>query len=492
MSQNHLDSDNAAAVKSPDVQQEDLRRFHANLRAFFSRSFALVCEPRLFAPLAVDFWLLLQSFWSGKKPGPDLVYPMLSIRKRQSGRLARLMLEHCRAVHLYELLAATSFPNGIDPPCVAVVNLDEVPQNVVESGYSTQFDLYGLMCILMLFSTFITTTVHVFYLFDGGLVTWFNWVCGAVHILIFCWIAATLGNGTLTPARRSDTSTPGYAVLPDQDFTVVLNGNTSIVEAIAESNFTLSHPNSVPRSVLKDHGRHIFHGLLAPCDLLEALCEAACLTILMSCCLLLRHTTREVTSLTIVISTAFLGSPPPWKLSLSSGFVWLFLLTVQLYPPLLFEATYMQAIRQELQIFLLWHSLPLFLFWAFVPTLKGRDYPIRSGKYLDALGHPEVRKWQFDTLVAAATFQCLVLCRGIARPIRSIDVSAFLDMLVPDQRDLWKAWKARVADRIVHETGILFSPTIPTFGDERQQQLKDLLDQAQFGYDMYRQFYDRQ
>ena len=477
---------------STDVQQEeDQQRFNANLRAFFSRSFALVCKPRLFAPLVIDFWLLLQSFWSGKKLGPDLVYPMLSIRKRQSGRLARLILEHCRAVHLYELLAATSFPNGIDPPCVAVINLDKVPQNVVQSGYGTQFDLYGLICILVLLETFITTTVHTFYLFGGGWVAWFNWILGAVYFLIFCWIAATLGNGTLTPARRSNTSTPGYAVLLDQDFTVVLHGDTSIVEAIAESNFTLSHPNSVPRSVLKDNGRHIFHGLLAPRDLLGALCEAACLTVLMSCCLVFRHTAQEGTSLAIVISTAFLSSPPPWKLTVASGFVWLFLSTVQLYPPLLFEVTYAQAMRRGLYFFLLWHSLPIFLFWVFVPTLKGRDYPIQTGKFLDALGHPKVRKWEFDTLAAAATFQSLVLCHGIPRPIRSIDVPAFLDMLVPDQRDLWKAWKARVVDRIVHEMDILFLPTIPTFRDERQQQLKDLLDQAQFGHDMYRRFYDR-
>ena len=69
---------------------------------------------------------------------------------------------------------------------------------------------------------------------------------------------------------------------------------------------------------------------------------------------------------------------------------------------------------------------------------------------------------------------------------------ALLDLLIPDQRDLWKAWKARVADRIMHEMDILFTPTIPTFRDERQQQLNELLSEAQFGYDMYRRFYDRQ
>ncbi|KAI9568549.1 hypothetical protein HD554DRAFT_2172330 [Boletus coccyginus] len=132
------------------------------------------------------------------------------------------------------------------------------------------------------------------------------------------------------------------------------------------------------------------------------------------------------------------------------------------------------------------HLFTSVLFVLFFAGYRTRNYPIRSGKLLDVLGHPRVRKWQFDTLAAAATFQCLVLCRGIVRPIRSIGVFAFLDMLVPDQRDVQKAWKERVADRIVHEADICFAPTIPTIGDERQQQLKDLLDQAQLGDDAYR------
>ena len=131
----------------------------------------------------------------------------------------------------------------------------------------------------------------------------------------------------------------------------------------------------------------------------------------------------------------------------------------------------------------------IFLIVLFSAGYRTRNYPIRSAKFLDALGHPHVRKWEFDTLAAAATFQCLVLCHGITRPIRNIDVLALLDMLVPDQRDVWKAWKERVADRIVHETNISYAPSIPTFGDERQQQLKALLDQAQLGDYAYRRFY---
>ena len=74
----------------------------------------------------------------------------------------------------------------------------------------------------------------------------------------------------------------------------------------------------------------------------------------------------------------------------------------------------------------------------------------------------------------------LVLCCGIPRPIRSIDILALLDLLIPDQRDLWKAWKARVANHIVHEMDILFTQTIPMFCDEHQQQLNELLNKAQF------------
>ena len=119
------------------------------------------------------------------------------------------------------------------------------------------------------------------------------------------------------------------------------------------------------------------------------------------------------------------------------------------------------------------------------------NYPIRSARFLNALGHPPVKKWEFDSLVESVTFQCLVLCRAIPHPIRSIDISALLDLLIPDQRDLWKAWKERVADCIMYETDILFAPTIPTFADELQQQLKELLDQAQFGYDKYMHYYGR-
>ena len=52
------------------------------------------------------------------------------------------------------------------PPCVAVIDLDEVPRDVVENGYSTQVDLYGLVSMLVLFGTTVALMVHVFYLWE--------------------------------------------------------------------------------------------------------------------------------------------------------------------------------------------------------------------------------------------------------------------------------------------------------------------------------------
>ena len=49
------------------------RRLYSNSRAFILRLFALVCAPRRFAPLVGDFWLLLQSTWSGKQWHWDLI-----------------------------------------------------------------------------------------------------------------------------------------------------------------------------------------------------------------------------------------------------------------------------------------------------------------------------------------------------------------------------------------------------------------------------------
>jgi hypothetical protein len=381
------------------------------------------------------------------------------------------------------------------------MDLDEVPHHVVENGYSTQVDLYGLVCLMILFGTLTAFIVHVFCLFDWGWFTWFYWLRCVVFDLSCCLLAMFFGDGTLTLSRRSNTSTPGCAVLLDQDFTVVLNGNQSVVEAIAESSFNLSHPNSVWRHTLggeesEDDGRGSSYNLL------EGLCEATYFIILASCWLLFRQSTSlgRMAPTVVVIYIAFLvHRDAPDHLTELEG-IWFSVegLFSRALPPIFFFMIYEQVRDGSSYFALNWEKgsqyLFAFLILFFSAVYMARfaqNYPIRSAKFLEALGDPRVRKWEFDTLAAAATFQCLVLCRSIPRPIRSIDVPALLDMLVPDQRDVWKAWKERVADRIVHETVILYAPTIPTFGDERQQQLKDLLDQAQSGDDAYKRFYVR-
>ena len=470
-------------IERPTDVRQELWRLYANLRAFLSRFLTLACVPRRFAPLVADYWLLVQSIWSGKQSGPDLVYPMLSIRKRQSGHLAKLILEHCRAVRRYKIHAETQFPEGIEPPCVAVVDLDEVPREVVENGYSTQVDVYGLMAMLILFTVMLAFILRVFYPSPHALENF------TIHSLIFCALAVFGGEGILTLARRSDTSTPGCALLLDRDFTVILNGNQSVVEAVAESSFNLSHPNFVADSSAwtppiseEDDGRDLSY------DLIEPLCDAACLIFIASCWLLFRPEITKSWSMTITLCCIACGLQSASSLRQKSQFVFIQQIFLRWFPPILLVKTY----KSDAILPHFWGIFPAAPLGLLSAGYNARHYPIRSTKLLDALGHPPVRKWQFDTLAAAATFQSLVLCRGMARPIRTIDVLALFDMIILDQRDLWKAWKARVADRIVHETDILFAPTIPTFGDERQQQLKDLLDQAQFGYDTYGRFYDPQ
>ena len=63
-------------------------------------------------------------------------------------------------------------------------------------------------------------------------------------------------------------------MLLDQHFMVVLNGNQTVIEAIAENGFSLSHPDLVWMFHFgrEDHGRDL------PYDLIEALCNGACLT----------------------------------------------------------------------------------------------------------------------------------------------------------------------------------------------------------------------
>ena len=131
------------------------------------------------------------------------------------------------------------------------------------------------------------------------------------------------------------------------------------------------------------------------------------------------------------------------------------------------------------------------VYFMLFPGLQGSQYRIRTDRFLDALGRPLIRKWPFRTQASVATFVCLVLCRDIPRPVRSINVLGVLDTLIPNQRDIWRVWKERVADRIVHEEDIIFAPTIPMFHDQRQERLKRLLDEAQSAHDTYRIYYPK-
>ena len=391
-------------------------------------------------------------------------------------------MEHSRYECPCDLKSARGSAQGIEPPCVAMIDLGKVSHKC-----NTQFDFFGLCCMAMFFQIMVTLVFHVFYLWDQGLFApIFVWILSGTISVAFCIVAMVYGDGTLTLAQRSETSTPGSAVLLDQDFTVILNGNQGVIEAIVESGFTLSDSPlslvTVPRA--KRPGQNLFHHFLG------ALCDSAYLSALVLCCLLFRSLSEKwsvVGAVAILIISFFCPTSTP------STFLSIFKL-IRIFPPVLIIFTFCQDIGITFFLYLKWPVVASFLSGMlldfFTLVSRGPNCPIRPTKLLDALGRPRIQKWQFDTLPAAATFQCLLVCQGISRPIRKIDVAAFLDILVPDQRDVWKAWKERVADRILYETDIDVTPTIPTFGDERQKQLKDLLDQAQFAYDTYKRFFD--
>ncbi|KAN0076705.1 hypothetical protein V8E55_010560 [Tylopilus felleus] len=471
----------------PPVVQQELSE-QRNWRALFIRFLTLAGKPRLCAPVIIDLWLLLQFTWDRRELGPDVVYPLLSIKKRQSGRLARLILEHSRDECSYELRSTTTSPQGVSLPRVAVIDLDDDPHH----SYSTHCDLHGLACLLVFFEISFTIIIHALYLRDQGSgVVLAAWCYSSFVSLIYCTAAVVAGEGTLMLARRSDTSTPGCAVLLDQDFTVVLNGPQSVVEAIVESGFSRSDCNSIPGFHRPGVDRRV-----STYDIIETLSDAGSLAVSTLFFLLFcppRLSGFAMTLLLVVLPLRLQMHTASYTALLynCSVFVWILL---PFHIVLLYVITTIQS-EPQLPLWLVTLQVPAgFLSFSLLILLdaKSRDqnYPIQTTKLLDALGHPGVRKWEFDTLAAAATFQCLVLCRDISCPIRRIDIPAFLDTVVPDQRDIWKAWKNRVADRIVHETDIDFAPMIPMFGDERQKQLKDLLDQAQFGYDTYRHFFD--
>jgi hypothetical protein len=513
-----------------DSSQESI--LISNSKALASRFIQLFCRPGQLAPVILDFLsMALSIIWTERQPGPDLLYPFSSLKKQKSGRLARLLLEDSRD-QLHNLHHASSPRDDVDPPRVAVIDLDEVPPEIIERGYVVSADFYGFVVVVLLLEVLITLFLHtsapingsepggVFSVFKpyimllllfmsspsdfnprlrwffkqasfrshGGAVIFASLFITIVDIFIniispiclLCVYAVFRGEGTLTLVRRSDISSPGCAVLLDRDFAVILTGTQNVVEAIAESSFSMSHTlkrrYQLAGSLL---AKHAFY------EAFKTLCQGLPFAILAGFLLLLGPTSFSIAFVPFVLPVVAALLVARAYIVQEARFHSLSIIAVFL-TRILNECRLSRCVFQHT----IWIHLipPCFLMIHFISS---QNFHIRTAKLLDILGHPPVQKWEFDTLAAAATFQCLVLCRDIPRPVKSFDVLTLLDTFVPDQTDVWKVWKARVADRIAHEEDISFAPTVPSFGDDRQIFLKGLLDEAQTGFGMYRDFYDQ-
>ena len=513
-----------------EASDDDDDALASHFEALVSRFIQLSLRPQHLAPVILDFCSLsLSIILTTEQPGPDLLYPFSSLKKLKSGRLARLLFEHSRGLPQRNLHDASSPRNGVDSPRAAVVDLGEVPPEIIERGYAVSADFYGFVVMLLLLEILIFPILHIFSPSDirpyyewiskwsphwfghqfGGWLSWYSGILSRVMhhsgytivaILLIGAYAVLEGEATLTLVRRSDVRTPGCAVLLGRDFTLILIGTQDVVEAIAESSFSTSHTLAGNyRLEAWEFARRVGY------ESLEALCQGIPFAILGGFWLLSGPTSFLM---------AFVPLVPPMVISTATCIYTIrdpnrtvqerdddfnetpaIICFLGIVPTLLLILTYETVMIKD-SIFQSWiqptawfhFSSAILLIIHYISSQKCR---IRTAKFLDILGHPPVRRWEFDTLAATATFQCLVLCRDIPRPIRSINVLSLLDTFVPDERDVWKVWKARVADRIAHEEDISFAPTLPSFGDQRQKHLKGLLDQAQIGYDAYTSFYRR-
>ncbi|KAI9462970.1 hypothetical protein HD554DRAFT_2175739 [Boletus coccyginus] len=510
---------------------DDDDRLASHFEALVSRFIQLSRRPQHLAPVILDFCSLsLSIILTVEQPGPDLLYPFSSLKKLKSGRLARLLLEHSRDLPQRNLHDASSHRDGVDPPRTAVIDLGEVPPEIIERGYTVSADFYGFVVMVLLLELLISPVLHIFSPYDirpyydwmgerslhllghlvGGWLSWcwgllsrvmyWHWVYTILIIFFIGFYGAVRGEGTLALVRRSDVRTPGCAVLLDRDFTLILTGTQDVVEAIAESSFSTSYTLAGSyRLEAWEFAQRVGY------EALEAVCQGIPFAILagfwlvsgptsflMSCVPLVPPTL--ISTVTYIYTTRDPGRIVQERdddFEETPAIICFF----GIAPTLLLVLTYERAMVQD-SIFKSWLQTTIMALLRFSPVIllpihyiSSQNCRIRTAKFLDILGHPPVRRWEFDTLAAAATFQCLVLCRDIPRPIRSIDMLILLDTFVPDQRDVWKVWKARVADRIAHEEDISFAPTLPSFGDKRQRHLKGLLDQAQIGYDVYKSFY---
>ncbi|KAG8215597.1 hypothetical protein J3R82DRAFT_3440 [Butyriboletus roseoflavus] len=469
---------------------EDQRKtsFTARANYFILRVFTVFRHPSQFATIFLDFCLLVYSFWDRRlgRRGPDFILPMSSLSRRPSCRLSRLLVQHSRDLPQYEPEVETSLPESNSPLIVAVIDLCEVSQH----NYSTGADIYGLtsMLILILILNVLLTP------------SWLITLLALQKVLAICGWAFMNGDGTLTLLQQSETCcapTPAYAILFDEDFSVVLRGTQELLDAITLGGFQLSYPVAglfdlpVWKYVVHWLLEGFFQGLLylmgilpvwrllQPSftshlsQLLGPFALFQCFTIITSW-----PTIRQIIWHPKTLDGMVLILTEIPVEALRSG--------ARVAPLLVSWYLYIHdyALYNELQLLL--DTLPS-LCTMLILSIPTQNYPIRTPKFLNVLGNTSVRKWQFHTPAAAATFQCLVLCHGISRPVKSVDVGGVLDTLITDQRDVWRAWKARVADRITHEEDIIFAPTLPTFRDmARQRRLKAYLDEAQHAYEAYR------
>ncbi|KIJ10673.1 hypothetical protein PAXINDRAFT_157552 [Paxillus involutus ATCC 200175] len=160
---------------------------------------------------------------------------MSSLTKRPSGHLSRLLLHHARDILQYEFeVAATSPPENHLPQIVAVIDLNEAPQDIVQGSYSTGADYCGLISLLIL------VEVLNWLIAPFSLASFFFFL----HALVSYTFAPMLGDGVLSLIQRPQgfhVPIPAYAILLDEESNVVLRGSQGVVEAATLGGFRLSH-----------------------------------------------------------------------------------------------------------------------------------------------------------------------------------------------------------------------------------------------------------
>lgn len=486
-------------------------------------------EPIRLAQVLLDFASVVRSqFWDGRRTGPDFVSPMASLTKRQSGHLAKILLQYSKSLKTCEPDSTdTSRQDGLpeavaeialDSPlhsaesgtvspyqqvcsqAVAILDLDDVPHRRLESQYTTPADIDLMTLVPILLSLLVILKTG-------------QWSPASEFIAIDFIAALILGPGTLTLIRRTALHPteldpgPGCAVLMDDDLTVVIQGSQRIVEAVCEGAFYLSFADPQPQPAEDQTQSDIpvterWQEKQLVSDILYGALEGGCRGVCEAIVMRFLHLNFAIPNLREMASVVVFGRMMTkacwWGLKASTNDSMpsvagvtplrsMMRLTGEFLGLLVAAACF--ALSSSATILL--HGVSFFTqssyFGLFARlVLQSQNYCIRTEQFLDALGRPPVRKWSFRTRASAATFVSLVLCRDIPRPVKSIHVFGVLDTLIPNQRDIWRVWKERVADRIVHEECITFAPTIPTYPDWRQGRLKLLLDEAQSAYDKYR------